>query len=191
MNSQILQPKFRPESISSDFEGLFVFVFDSPRRKNLDAVASSHVYAREFYNWIKKDTRTARHSEHSCIHPVLSYTASRYAQDVRCTTNVPFSVQRYLGQGDPLARPRCIPPVIYWRRSGIEPSWASRPFRRSSCVRVLAPDARQSEERSCSSDTSMTGGAFGPLFDPTDQWRAALETSISRDQPSRIECARA
>ncbi len=28
----------------------------------------------------------------------LSYTASRYAQDVRCTTNVPFSVQRILAR---------------------------------------------------------------------------------------------
>lgn len=39
-----------------------------------------------------------------------SYTSSRYAQAVRCTTNVPFFAHRSLAKG-PATRPCCIPPA--------------------------------------------------------------------------------
>lgn len=89
--------------------------------------------------------------------PFLSYLTSRYAQEVRRTTNVPFFRPSHLGKGTrwrvPIASPRLVAqlrhraflrqPTVYGGRSH---------------VRVMAPDTRQSEERSCSSDTSMTEG---------------------------------
>ena len=73
-------------------------------------------------------------------------------------------------QGDPLARPRCIPSAIGAAQASSLHAPANRCAGRSR-VRVMAPDTRQPEGRSCSSDTSMTRGDFGS---PSDTHRPIL-----------------
>lgn len=89
--------------------------------------------------------------------------ASRYAQEVRCTAKCSIFPSSASWQGDPLARPRCIPPAIGAAQALSLPAPADRCAGRSP-VRVLAPDTRQSEECSRSSDASMTKGeSYLPL----------------------------
>jgi hypothetical protein len=92
----------------------------------------------------------------------LSYVASRYAQEVRCTTKFEIFSSSASWQGDPLARPRCIPSAIgaaqvFSLHAPIDDRCVGR-----SRVRVLAPDTRQSGTRSCSPDAPMTEGEFSP-----------------------------
>ncbi len=58
MNELKLDKDYRPQSISTEFEELFIFAWAATRRQHMDGVISSAEYAREFYNWIKpKDAR--------------------------------------------------------------------------------------------------------------------------------------
>jgi hypothetical protein len=87
----------------------------------------------------------------------LSYITSRYAQEVRCTTqNVPFFRPAHLGKGTrwrvPVASPRL---VVQLRHRAFLHQPTVAPVSRD---RVVAPDTRQSEERSCSPDTPIDQG---------------------------------
>lgn len=60
VNAKKLEEKYRPESISSEFQELFTYAWVSSRRQYLDDVASSKAYVKEFYKWLKQgDARSS------------------------------------------------------------------------------------------------------------------------------------
>jgi hypothetical protein len=104
----------------------------------------------------------------------LSYVASRYAQEVRRTTNVPFFRPSHLGKGTRW-RPRCIPPANGTAQASSLPAPVDRCAGRSR-VRIMLPDTRQLKERSCSPHAPMTEGDFSSPLD------------TARPTSSRLDC---